>query len=111
MDTIEQDRQTIEAVLNSHTLIPYAHDDIRIEAVFDSANDRYLLVNVGWDKKGRVHGTLVHVDLIDGKFWIQRDGTEEGIASELVRAGIPKQRIVLAFRRPEVRQFTDYAVA
>ncbi|HZL36989.1 MAG TPA: XisI protein [Tepidisphaeraceae bacterium] len=108
---MEQDRQTIEAILTSHTLIPYAHGEIKIEAVFDRANDRYLLVNVGWDKKGRVHGALVHVDLIDGKFWIQRDGTEGGIASELVQTGIPRQRIVLAFRRPEVRRLTEYAVA
>jgi XisI protein len=111
MDTLERDRETIERVLTEYTRVPYAHGDIRIEPVFDRANDRYLIVNVGWDKKGRVHGTLVHVDLVDGKFWIQRDGTESGIASDLVRAGIPKDRIVLAFRRPEVRRFTEYAEA
>jgi hypothetical protein len=51
------------------------------------------------------------VDLIGGKFWIQRDGTEEGIASEFVREGIPKDRIVLAFRRPQTRRHTEYAEA
>lgn len=69
-----------------------------------------MLVNVGWDDR-RVHGCLVHVDLIDGKFWIQRDGTEDGIATELVAAGVPKSRIVLAFHPVDVRPHTGYAVA
>ena len=36
---------------------------------------------------------------------------EDGVASELDQAGIPKLRIVLVFRPPEVRQHTEYAVA
>jgi hypothetical protein len=43
--------------------------------------------------------------------WIQRDDTEDGIAYELEDAGIPKTSIVLGFKQPEVRQYTDYAVA
>ena len=45
------------------------------------------------------------------EFWIQRDGTEYGIAQELVDAGIPKERIVLAFKSPELRKLTEFAVA
>jgi hypothetical protein len=44
------------------------------------------------------------------KCWIQRDGTESGIAHDLEAAGIPKDRIVLAFRPPAVRPHTGYAV-
>jgi hypothetical protein len=58
-----------------------------------------------------VHGCLVHIDILDGKLWIQRDGTEQGIATELVAAGIPKDAIVLAFHPPEIRPHTEYAVA
>jgi hypothetical protein len=67
-------------------------------------------MSVGWDKH-RVHGCVVHIDLIDGKCWIQRDGTETGIARDLVAAEIPKDRIVLAFKSPEIRPHTSYAVA
>jgi hypothetical protein len=59
----------------------------------------------------RVHGSLVHIDLIDGKCWIQRDGTEHGIAHDLEAAGIPKDRIVLEFKHREMRPLTGYAVA
>lgn len=37
----------------------------------------------------RVHGCLLHVEIIDDKIWIQRDGTEDGIADELVEAWHP----------------------
>lgn len=111
MDTLNTYRQIIENILTEYTQIPYAYGDIKTEAVFDRTNDRYLLVNVGWDNGRRIHGSLVHVDIIDGKFWIQRDGTEHGIAKELVRAGVPKNDIVLGFRPAEVRPHTEYAVA
>ena len=111
MAPLESYREIVEDVLAQHAQIPYAYGDIRSEEVFDRSRDRYLLVNVGWDEGRRVHGVLVHIDLIDGKLWIQRDGTEQGVANELVEAGVPKDRIVLAFRSAKLRQYTDYAVA
>jgi hypothetical protein len=53
----------------------------------------------------------MHLDIIDGKIWIQRDGTEDGIAYELEDAGVPKCDIVLAFHSEDVRPHTGYAVA
>ena len=90
---------------------PYSYGEIESRVVVDDENDQYLLMNVGWDQGRRVHGCLVHLDIIDGKVWVQRDGTEDGIAVTLVNAGIPKDRIVLAFRSPELRQYTGFAVA
>lgn len=111
MDTHDTYRQIIERSLLEYTRIPYAYGDLRSEVAFDREHDRYLLITVGWDNGLRVHTCLVHIDLIDGKAWIQRDDTEDGIAGELVRAGIPKDQIVLGFRPPEVRHYTQYAVA
>ena len=111
MDTLDTYRQIIEEVLTAYTRIPYAHGDIQTEAVFDRANDRYLLINVGWNNGSRVHGSLVHIDIIDGKLWIQRDGLEEGVATEFIAAGVPRERMVLAFHPPEIRQHTGFAVA
>ena len=42
---------------------------------------------------------------------IQEDNTEEGIATALEAAGIPKDKIVLGFRHPQLRQYTEYSVA
>jgi hypothetical protein len=112
MDTVSPYREIIRRILLDYARIPYAYGQIQQQAVFDPVGDHYLLVNVGWDHEGRrVHGCLVHVDLIDGKFWIQRDGTEYGVACELEDAGVPKDHIVLAFREPAPRPHAGYAVA
>lgn len=110
MDTLSEDRRIIESILAEHASIPYAHGQIDRQTVFDRERDHYLLMISGWDER-RVHGCIVHVDLIDRKFWIQRDGTEDGIAAELEAAGVPRDRIVLAFRNPKIRPLTGYAVA
>ena len=110
MATLETYRHKIEAILTGYTKIPYAYSDIQTEAVFDREHDRYLLVNVGWDNGKRVHSGLVHIDIINGKLWIQRDDTEEGVTEELIKTGIPKDQIVLAFHPTEVRVHTEYAV-
>jgi hypothetical protein len=54
---------------------------------------------------------VLHLDIRNGKVWIQYDGTDEGIANELVAAGISPDQIVLGFKPPEIRPFTDFAVA
>lgn len=111
MDSKTAYRDIIERTLSDYASVPYAHGDIRTEPVFDRGHDRYLLMNVGWRSDQRIHGSLIHIDIIDDKVWIQRDGTEHGIATDLVEAGIPRDQIVLGFRPVEVREFTGFAVA
>lgn len=69
-----------------------------------------MLITQGWENDVRVHGCVVDLEIIDGKIWIQRDGTEDGIGNELVLAGIPKDDIVIGFQPPELRPFVEYAV-
>lgn len=111
MDTRAADRALIERVLTEYAAVPYAHGEVALETVFDPESDRYLLMLVGREGRRRVHGCLIHVDLVDDKFWIQRDGTEHGVARDFEAAGVPRERIVLAFHAPEDRPYTDYAVA
>ena len=111
MDSLSTYRQAVERVLTSYTRIPYAHGDLRCEAIFDREHDRYALLTLGWNAGKRVHFLLVHIDIVGDKVWIEKDNTEDGVATELVQAGIPKSQIVLAFRSPELRKHTEYAVA
>lgn len=109
MDTTQTYREIVQKTLKEYAAIRYSHGDIQNQAVFDREGDHYLVVSVGWDKQ-RVHGCVIHIDLIGDKVWVQRDNTENGIADELAEAGIPKEHIVIGFRRPELRQYTGYAV-
>lgn len=111
MDSLDEVRSLIESILIKYTKIPYAYGDFRSEAIFDRTRDRHVLMNVGWDNKKRVHGSLVHIDIIDGKLWIQRDGLEHGVVTELLEAGIPKDRIVMAYKSIETRRLMEFAVS
>lgn len=112
MDTLTQYRQIIERILLPLTERRYANGDITNEAVFDRERDHYLIVSVGWEgDTRRVHGCLVHLDIINGKIWIQRDGLEDGIVHELEAAGVPKSDIVPGMHPARVRPYTGYAVA
>jgi hypothetical protein len=111
MDPLDPWRDAIERILTEHASIPGSYGDVRSEVVADRKRDRYLLVDVGRKGLERLHEALIHVDLIDGKIWIQYDGTEEGIATQLVAEGVPRDRIVLAFKPPDVRKLTGFAAA
>lgn len=111
MDSLEMYRQIIQDVLAPYTQIPYSYAELEYKLICDRQADSYLLIVSGWDQAKRVHSCMVHLDIIDGKVWVQRDDTEDGVTYELVAAGIPKDRIVLGFHPPDVRQYTGYAIA
>ncbi|NJK63602.1 MAG: XisI protein [Synechococcaceae cyanobacterium SM2_3_1] len=79
--------------------------------LFDPETDQYVILSEGWEGPRHHHGCLLHIEVQDGRIWVQRDGTEDGIANELVNAGIPKEVIVLGFHEPSVRPHTGFAVA
>ncbi len=104
-------RNIIEKVLQDYANFLGGEPEVQIELVCDREGNRYLLVETGWQNDYRIYGNVLHLDIINGKVWIQHDGTEEGVANELIAAGIPKESIVLAFRHPQVREHTGFAVA
>jgi XisI protein len=111
MDAPSEWRDLIERLLAEQTKVPVSIGEIALYTVFDRPQDHYLLMAVGWDKHQRVHAPLIHVDVVDGKLWIQHDGTERGIARDLEAGGVPKDRIVLAFQHLSRRRHGDYAAA
>ncbi|MDY7008401.1 MAG: XisI protein [Cyanobacteriota bacterium] len=85
--------------------------DVRVETIFDTEHHHYLLVQVGWARNHWVYGSILHLDIIDGKVYIQQNNTEQSVAERLVELGVPKENIVIGFHSPFKRQFTDYAVS
>lgn len=57
------------------------------------------------------YGCILHLDIRNGKIWLQHNGTENDIAAELVEMGAAKSDIVIGFHSPFKRQFTEYAVS
>jgi len=111
MDRTTHYRHIVQRVLSNHAERVPSHGKIETLPLFDDAQDNYAVIDVGWDRMGRVHAVVLHLRLQNGKVWVEQDGTEEGVAEELVAAGIPSADIVLGFYRPERRTITDFAVA
>ena len=111
MATLTHYSDIIRHLLTAHQQLALQAGAQDQELVLDSTNERYLLMSVGWSGEERFYHTVLHLDIIDGKIWIQRDSTEDGIVDDLLAAGVPKEHIVLAYRSPFVRQFTDFAVS
>ena len=110
MATVENYRQIVQKLLKDYSEIKASNEDVEAETIFDLAQDRYQVVHVGWSNKRRIYGCVLHLDIKNNKIWIQHDGTEGGIANELLKHGISKQDIVLAFQSPFKRQFSGFAV-
>jgi XisI protein len=103
-------RQYIQQVLQDKAKTT-SSPGLERQVIFDTDRDHYQLVNVGWNPNGnRSYGCVLHLDIKDGKIWIQHDGTEDGIADALLELGVPKKDIVLAFHTPSMRKYTEFAI-
>ncbi|MGI0481139.1 XisI protein [Geminocystis sp. CENA526] len=101
--------QLIKNILTEHS-INHSRSDTEIQLIFDDHNHHYQVLHIGWDDQTRIYGVIIHVDLKGDKIWIQRDGTEVGIANQLLNAGVSKEHIVLGFQAPYKREFTEFAI-
>lgn len=111
MDRDRTYRAAVKRLLQEVADMTPSEENIRTEFVSDDEVGHYQVGQVGWDGKRRVDEVFLHIDVVDGKVWLQHDGTDLRIAEDLIRAGIPKEHIVLAFHHPARRQDTDFAVA
>jgi hypothetical protein len=109
MDTVAQYVHHIEELITSYAAFKPAYGDVEVQTVFDRTHHHYQLLTVGWDGDERIRGCILHVDIKGNRIWIQHDGTEVGIANELVARGVPKEDIVLAFHAPYKRPYTGFA--
>ncbi len=113
MDKLTRYRALVREILQRHADLmnrqPVPGEEV--DCVFDEQRDQYLLLKYGWPRGKHAHYTKLHVRLRDGKIWVEEDLTEDGLATELVEAGVPTQDIVLAFHAPEMRALTDFAPA
>jgi len=108
MEKIDLYRNYIKDVISRHSK-PSVYGNCVIQKIFDNENDHYQLVHTGWDDTERHYGCIIHLDIKNNKIWVQYDGTEIGVANELVKLGIPKEDIVLAYHPPYKRKYTGYA--
>ncbi len=111
MDKLERYRSLIQKILEEYQQLSLGNSDVESVLLLDPIRDHYLLMKMGWYQDNRINRNVIHVRLKDGKIWIEEDRTEEGIATDLLQAGVSCEDIVLAFHPPRLRQFTEFATA
>ncbi len=115
MDKIAKYRQYIQEVLTEFArprrLGESSAEEFETQMIFDTINDHYQVLFVGWEGFKRTFGAPIHIDIKNGKLWIQQNMTDYDFIGELIDKGIPKEDIVLAFHAPYKRKYTDFAAA
>ncbi len=110
MDKLEKYRQIVQDLLLKYGEQKLSYGDVDREVIFDRDRDRYQVVDVGWDANQFIYGCSIHIDIKNGKVWIQWNSTEDDIAADLVGLGVSKSDIVIATHPPALRKFTEYAI-
>lgn len=95
MERVENYRQCIRQLLTKQATLEDSNPDLECQLIFDVEHDHYQLLDVGWSGMKRVYNCFIHLDIKDGKIWIQRNMTEADIAQALVEMGVQKEDIVL----------------
>ena len=56
--------------------------DVQQEILADSERNRYALIRLGWVQGRFVYHCIMHIDIIDGKVWLQQNWTDQDLAAE-----------------------------
>jgi XisI protein len=103
-------QEAVQSLLSDISSQSVSDSGIESQTLFDTVRNHYQVVHVGWHNHHRVYGCVLHIDIKDGKVWVQHNGTERAIADDLMERGVPAQDIVLGFHSPSKRKFTEFAV-
>jgi XisI protein len=107
---LTQDQHNIKEVLGLVLKDQPSYGNAKLEAIFDSENNRYQVLLNGWTEHKRSFHIVAQIDIRDGLIWVQQDNTELELVNRLLERGIPKERIVLGFHAPYKRPYTGFAV-
>ncbi|NEO54138.1 MAG: XisI protein [Okeania sp. SIO3B5] len=110
MDKLNKYRTIIKKFLTEQTQGNSLDEDIETEIVFDQERERYLLIDLGWQKHQRIYNCVIHLEIKNEKIWIQRNQTDLPISDRLIAEGVPPQDIVLGLQPAYVREYTGLGV-
>jgi XisI protein len=111
MDKLTKYREYVQILMTRYATADQPKDEVEVELVMDTVRDHYQWMNVGWMGLKRIYSCFIHIDIKDGKIWLQQNWTEEDPAEDLIEMGVPREDIVLGLHPPYKRPYTDYGVA
>ena len=98
MDKIIKYRELIKKILTEYDQLVHQSPDYDSET-----HDHYLWLTVDWKEDKRLKSTHIHVRIKNNKIYIEEDWTQEGITTELLREGVPKEAEVLNVKKSLIK--------
>lgn len=112
MDRIENYRRILETTVKRHAQFEPANGDIKTHAVRDRETDEYMVIDSGWNEKGRrIYDVVLHFRLENGFVHVERDNTDAEVVKELLESGISKDDIILAYNALPYQRLNDLIAA
>lgn len=110
MDKSARYKKLVKKILSNYVAI-FSNSDSETEEILvsDDVKGHYLWLGLGWKNGKRQNHQIANIRIRNNKIWIETDLTEQGIATDLLNANVPKEDIVLAFHEPSMRKFTEFA--
>jgi XisI protein len=108
---LDRYRKVVKSLISNYANSDISNDKVEVQLVLDADRDHYQWMNVGWQGSDRIYRCVMHLDIKDGKIWLQQNLTDRDPAEELVNMGVAKEDIVLGLQMPSKRLYTDYGVA
>ncbi|NJN33035.1 MAG: XisI protein [Saprospiraceae bacterium] len=80
--------------------------------IIDKIKGQYIIFNDGWHDSKRDYGCICHIEVKDnGRIWLRHDGTDIEIGQKLLDKGVEKSDLVIGFHSPQMREWSDFAIA
>jgi XisI protein len=111
MERLNQYRDIIKSFLEDSITGSSEDPNFETQLICDRDRDHYQLVSLGWQGHRRFYSVLIHLDIKDGKVWVQKNDTDRLIAQELIALGVVREDIVLGLQPAYARVDTGYSVA
>ncbi len=111
MVELEKYRSFIKDLISQYSASDLPRNDLDVQLIFDEERDHYQWLNLGWEGSMRIYRCIIHIDIKDGKIWLQQNLTDLDIAEDLVSLGVPRKDLILGLQPPFKRPYTDYGVA
>lgn len=111
MERLNFYQNCVRELVKRHSESETAENSIQSQVVIDTENNHYQVLDIGWKGMKRIYHCFIHLDIQDGKIWIQRNMTEADLAQELLDMGVAKDDIILGLHPPYKRPYTGYGVA
>jgi hypothetical protein len=111
MDKLENYRCCIQNLLEEYLAQGPVKEGVESQLLMDSQRHHYQWMRVGWSNRQRTYHVVMHLDIKDGKVWIQQNMTDIDLAQALMEAGVAREDIVLGLQPEYKRGLNGFAIA